>query len=473
MKLAPRKMRTPPTALAPRRTKSARAGITLMEVLISIFVLSVGLLGLMSLLPISAYYLQDANKNDRASTLGRSALRDLQVRGDLDPRRWRDVGGNPVLQIFTYIHPITGVATEAPAFMVDPNNVEPHRPPFVIDPLAVADPGNVQLQQSPGWCPTSPISGLPVSPPVIRRLTLAGMRPPPTGAGFTPPPNDARWPVAYSRAERIFGGQDDQVYTLPENATLRPRFLGNWGVGPDGAWGASGADDNGNGVTDDASEAGWPGTDDTLQKNPVREYTYLVTVSPTLDAPVDDTAGPTGMIWLPFTSGAMTASVVVFQNRDFAVMGPTQADPPAERMVLVDLPLSDRITVAQLRTNGAANYLNVRRNDWIMLTAWVVDPTYLPNQRRPILNWYRVVHAAADVTPLPPAGGPYQRLVTLEGPDWPVTTSLVNADPPNSFFDPTPGNSVPGITVYATIFKGAIGVYEHSIMLDDPSGLGN
>src|SRR5205085_10035126 len=35
-------------------------------------------------------------------------------------------------------------------------------------------------------------------------------------------------------------------------------------VGPDGAWGRAGIDDDGDGIVDNISEAGWPGSDDFL-----------------------------------------------------------------------------------------------------------------------------------------------------------------------------------------------------------------
>lgn len=57
-----------------------RSGITLMEVLISAFVLSVGLLGLASLLPVARYLMVDTSKYDRSNTLGRAALNDFENR---------------------------------------------------------------------------------------------------------------------------------------------------------------------------------------------------------------------------------------------------------------------------------------------------------------------------------------------------------------------------------------------------------
>ncbi len=72
-------------AVARRRV---RCGVSLMEVLISIFVLSVGLLGLAALIPVGSYALMETGKADRAGACGRAALREVEVRRLLDPQFW-------------------------------------------------------------------------------------------------------------------------------------------------------------------------------------------------------------------------------------------------------------------------------------------------------------------------------------------------------------------------------------------------
>ena len=47
---------------------SFRSGITLLEVLISVFVLSVGLMGMAALLPVGRYAIVETGKADRAGT---------------------------------------------------------------------------------------------------------------------------------------------------------------------------------------------------------------------------------------------------------------------------------------------------------------------------------------------------------------------------------------------------------------------
>ncbi len=62
-----------------------RPGISLMEVLISIAVVAIGLLGVASLIPVAAYQAQEGARNDRMSNVGRRSFRELRVRGYTNP----------------------------------------------------------------------------------------------------------------------------------------------------------------------------------------------------------------------------------------------------------------------------------------------------------------------------------------------------------------------------------------------------
>ena len=79
-------------SLSPSRTR--RRGISLLEVLAAIGVLSVGLLGLAALLPIGIFTIGEATKANRAGQCGRAALRDIVVRRMLDSSYWSANPGN-------------------------------------------------------------------------------------------------------------------------------------------------------------------------------------------------------------------------------------------------------------------------------------------------------------------------------------------------------------------------------------------
>ena len=68
--------------------KLHRSGISLMEVLISVFILSIGLLGLAALIPVGRFALVQTAKSDRAGACGRAGLRDVKVRRMLDFNYW-------------------------------------------------------------------------------------------------------------------------------------------------------------------------------------------------------------------------------------------------------------------------------------------------------------------------------------------------------------------------------------------------
>jgi hypothetical protein len=74
--------RSPKRIVAP-----ARRGISLMEVLISAFIMAVGLLGVAALLPVGHHEASKGMLADRAAEIGRMAFRDFQIRG-YDPANY-------------------------------------------------------------------------------------------------------------------------------------------------------------------------------------------------------------------------------------------------------------------------------------------------------------------------------------------------------------------------------------------------
>ncbi|MGD0898430.1 MAG: hypothetical protein ABR915_11380 [Thermoguttaceae bacterium] len=82
-----------------------------MEVLISVFVLSVGMLGLAALLPVGSFTILEAVKADRSGDCGRAALRDVKVRRMLDSRYW---SAAPSSGLLSFVIDPLGVANSAP-----------------------------------------------------------------------------------------------------------------------------------------------------------------------------------------------------------------------------------------------------------------------------------------------------------------------------------------------------------------------
>ena len=208
-----------------RRRRRGRAGISLLEVLISIFVLAIGLLGVAAVIPIGRFEIVETAKADRCGACGRAALRDVKVRRMLDPTRWRDINLNAV------------------AF---PTSVLPQGRSFAIDPLMIArNSGNGGIQGFPYAAGTGP---------VMQRVTLA-------------PACLNNAAVQQAVFNRIFTSQDDLVIPVPEEASERPRQMF---------------------IHDSGTGAAWPyfaGDSPTPPGNPmVRQaagnYSWLVTVTP-------------------------------------------------------------------------------------------------------------------------------------------------------------------------------------------------
>ena len=74
-----------------------------MEVLISIFVIAIGLLGIAALIPVANYALKETSKSDRTAACGQAAMRDVRVRALADPNIWKLANEVPLTNAATYI----------------------------------------------------------------------------------------------------------------------------------------------------------------------------------------------------------------------------------------------------------------------------------------------------------------------------------------------------------------------------------
>ncbi len=450
-----------------RHPPAARRGITLLEVLVSLLVLTVGLVGIAALLPIGKYEMEQAAKSDRAAVLGQAAFRDLQVRGLLSPLRWSQVGGGPVLE------PSNGGRTLGAGFN------PPLLPPLVLDPLAVTYPANAVV---PGWFPTSPLPGDATLLPMYR-FTLPEFSMP----GALPA---ALRDMRHTAARRLFASPDELVFDVPRMAELRPRLQPRWLPGADGRWGFANTDDDNNGTPDDASEAGWPGSDDLAMRTSAGDFTYLVTIAPKISEMFDNLMYQS--VGDAQSTKHYTVSVVVFYKRDLLTPPNTPpqatptAPPPPERMVWCDFPYHVQNDpgpslaggTVRLRTDRGAKWLDVKPGQWILLTAYIPDPTLDNNppgsgngngRQRPA-SWYRIVSVGAGNTDQPNQAW-YFRDVTLAGPDW-YPGRHFDADAAaggfvysSTFGPPYNWPSWDPPTAYATIVDGAVAVYEKTISL--------
>ncbi len=161
--------------------RRARRGVSLMEVLISTFVLSFGLLGLAALLPLGRFAVVETNKADYSGACGRAALDDVKIRRMLYPY---------------YINTATGTLSElwvddGGSGVVDDCFTQGA---FAIDPLGIANGRPKTLGNATRALP---------------RVTFAGI-----AASADP----------LATAQAMFLWKNDLSFTNPENARTRQNF---------------------------------------------------------------------------------------------------------------------------------------------------------------------------------------------------------------------------------------------------------
>ncbi len=174
-----------------------RHGISIIEVLVSMFILSVGLMGIASLLPIGQRQALLADQQDRLSSLGQNAVRSFRTRGLSNFQWWCTASGASVTQ-----------SSGAP-------NAVFQNGPIFIDPLLTAAKGNAVSQVPHTGTSRFLRFGIKTNPNSSANLTNYGV----VGSGD-----------AYrAQAEAIFMSRDDAAITpgtTPESASTAKFYKG-------------------------------------------------------------------------------------------------------------------------------------------------------------------------------------------------------------------------------------------------------
>ena len=170
-----------------------RLGITLLEVLVSIGVLSIGLLGVVLLIPIAHHKAAQATLEDRKANVGRRAFHEFRLRGMARPRSWVSMaGGSPSLPV-----PMTDNS---------PLNQRPLYQPYCIDPRMIGHIFNAAPANLPVRFPATGTIWM-------ERLTLAPI------ASTT----DASVMMPSQQADEVFTFKDDLIFEIPSKPELPPK----------------------------------------------------------------------------------------------------------------------------------------------------------------------------------------------------------------------------------------------------------
>lgn len=413
-----------------RPLRLTRRGVSLLEVLFAIGVMVVGLLGAAALLPIAADQVRKGNNLDQGAAVGQQATQDFMAHGMANINNWWTF--NPGLSL------VTAVNTRQ-SFCIDPRFVidnDPSNPTVqvVLPPSYASSPYDPTL--FPFYTITNP------SEARMQRISLVQ-------APFALP----RLPMTRIQADQVFVSHDRLLVSRPTDKTLPATPVIGWGPGTDGAWGAASTDDDGNGRTDDGSEAGG-GDDLVAYRSAEDDVSWLATLVPHVQG--SDFAGAT-------LSGddTYTLSIVVFRNRSGSLLMNSGAPSPPDETTREQLALVD--TFGSAGVNGGDVRLQVplaqkeqlaalKEGDYVMLSGKMVDQPFVHSNTPTLVNyfaWYKVVATEAEIDS--DATNAY-RYISLLGRDWTRPEWL-------TFAQPTQAVLVPGV----------ISVYERTVRLEATS----
>ena len=493
-------MNTPITPAAGRfrsagLNRRRRGGISLLEVLISVFVLSMGLLGVAAMIPLGKIAILKAAIADRSASCGVAGLHEARVRGMLNPNMWVDVlesGATPQAIVQN------GWLDARQSFAIDPLFVAANPADLsnlpTLPPLLGGGPDNLCLERikrfpfAPGdYSPSARFPQMYIPEVTMRRVTLNHITYP-TGSVI------GDW-LENQRivSTGIFTWSDDVVFPVPDDEAERPRQMmlcRNGGVSFSAEFPTR------------AHEL--PATPQSADYN--GNFSWMITVTPAARAPDDGSYDPTGGASGndPLTGGptyphpasfaasygAYTVSVIVFHKRDLTPpWAPGEIEKPGERTctanfigggygggdVLLTVP-----GLGQTAPIDRAEFLDVRKGQWLMMMGTQIDtalppanPGFVPPVGRYVFKWYRVV-SVGDIEENPPH---YQRFVTLAGPDWYMQDPVPGQHVSWCMRDPNPvavngqpyfphidvdGNGT-FADAQAALFTGVVGVYTTTV----------
>ena len=446
-----------------------RRGITVLEVLISIGVVFIGLLGVLAVVPVAMRQVGQGQTADSVSRAGSNALREFHAYGMARADVWRRA--TPFFPNFPQpgFQPVNWTPGTVNGVWGNPGNDDNvngvndigeagfpnsddrrHSFPipgisYVLDPrfMAEADIGGSiqQLRDDLALRAQFPYT-LPTNPSLFRmlRITLPG-RFLESNFGFD-------GAMSAAEANQIFVFEDDLVFTVPDAAENPPQQVFLWDPGVDGEWGLGGVDDDTDGQVDNPEEQGWTGSDDIpLTRQAQGAFSWMATLVPKRYKPgqIDD---------------RYILSIVIFNRRD-PVMAMNAVN---ERVAIIPAVVpgtnpaeagfssggigGGEVVIVPHRASGNRNQdLDLKSGDWVLLAGQLLSG--ITTRTEQTFRWYRIISADPR---LDADDNILDVVATLEGPDWPVSSL-------------NPANN----DTQVIIVKDVVGVFERTIRIETSS----
>ncbi len=392
-----------PLATRNSQLVTSRAGISLLEVLIAMFVMLFGLMGVAAIFPVGNHYAGKGDEFDRGASLAGSAFAELRSRGLMRPELWlyADVpaggtvtGDSRVIEpAFIGANPNPGAGTFNMTTVVNAGHA------FVIDPIGAAetlpaDPGGdfFPFNANGGLEPT----GAPWDSPAP--FGLAGTTWPIRRVTFSPFPGGTK--MGPRVAEAIFRLRDDVSVAMPEEND-RPGIL---------RWSAVDQQPDGTQNNTPKYEA-----DDTRHaRSYTGSYSWLATVVPVNNDALDglQPSDPRHSSYL------YEVSVAVFHRREEVPSA------ESERMLSAQLGLGGDLVLYfdNSISRGALDSINAASQD-IRPGQWIALAGVHPTTGKFLLRWYRLLSfdsETGNVRRSDTNREPYGRRAMIDGPEWPM-----------------------------------------------------